>query len=320
MLNILEDLKKNKLEKVAGDASFRQFYRIQIKGKAYIFIHCTKEKKNNLEIYASVNSFLISNKIVAPKLFKIDLKSNYMVIEDFGNTSYRDILYKKNNQLKYYKKIVDTLINIQKIKINSKSKKIIPKIYSKKILTKESNLFFQWYVPTHIPKKNLAIFTKKAKKSLSKIFTKIKGSNKFFVHRDFHVSNLMDYKNKVGIIDSQDALVGNNAYDILSLIDDVRIKTTLKLKKQIFNYYTSKASKKLMISSKILQDDFDILSVQRSLKIIGIFYRLYLRDGKKKYLSYIPYTWSLLHLRLKNPIFDEFNKILNDYLPANKRK
>ena len=106
----------------------------------------------------------------------------------------------------------------------------------------------------------------------------------------------------------------------MSLIDDVRIRTTVKLKNKIFNYYVSRAGKKLAINSKTFQDDFDILSVQRSLKIIGIFYRLYLRDGKKKYLSLIPYTWSLLHLRLKNPIFREFSKILNDYLPANKRK
>jgi len=320
MLNILDDLKKNKLEIVAGDASFRTFYRIKVKNKKYILIYCTKEKKINLKTYASINSFLIKNKIVAPKLVKIDLNSNYMIVEDFGNKSYRDILNKTKKPLKYYKKIVDTLINIQKIKINSKTHKVIKNNYSKKILTKESNLFFQWYVPTCISKKKIPSFTKKAKKILSKIFTQIKGPNTFFVHRDFHVSNLMDYKKKVGIIDSQDALLGNHAYDIMSLIDDVRIKTTTKLKNKIFNYYVSRAGKKLAIDSKTFQDDFDILSVQRSLKIIGIFYRLYLRDGKKKYLNLIPYTWSLLHLRLKNPIFHEFSKILNDYLPANKRK
>lgn len=142
MLNILEDLKKNKLEIVAGDASFRTFYRIRVKNKKYILIYCTKEKKNNLETYASINSFLIKNKIVAPKLIKIDLNSNYMIVEDFGNKSYRDILSKTKKPLKYYKKIVDTLINIQKIKINSKSQKVIKNNYSKKILAKESNLFF----------------------------------------------------------------------------------------------------------------------------------------------------------------------------------
>ena len=170
MLNILEDLKKNKLEIVAGDASFRTFYRIRVKNKKYILIYCTKEKKNNLETYASINSFLIKNKIVAPKLIKIDLNSNYMIVEDFGNKSYRDILSKTKKPLKYYKKIVDTLINIQKIKINSKSQKVIKNNYSKKILAKESNLFFQWYVPTCVSKKKYLHSLKKQKKRCQKFF------------------------------------------------------------------------------------------------------------------------------------------------------
>ena len=157
---------------------------------------------------------------------------------------------------------IPSLINIQKIKINSKSQTVIKNNYSKKILAKESNLFFQWYVPTCVSKKKIPSFTKKAKKALSKIFSLIKGPNTFFVHRDFHVSNLMDYKKKVGIIDSQDALLGNHAYDIMSLIDDVRIRTTVKLKNKIFNYYVSRAGKKLAINSKTFQDDFDIFLIR----------------------------------------------------------
>ena len=170
MLNILEDLKKNKLEIVAGDASFRTFYRIRVKNKKYILIYCTKEKKNNLETYASINSFLIKNKIVAPKLIKIDLNSNYMIVEDFGNKSYRDILSKTKKPLKYYKKIVDTLINIQKIKINSKSQTVIKNNYSKKILAKESNLFFNgMFLLVYLKKKYLHSL-KKQKKRCQKFF------------------------------------------------------------------------------------------------------------------------------------------------------
>ena len=155
---------------------------------------------------------------------------------------------------------------------------------------------------------------------MSKIFSQITFANNYFVHRDFHVSNLMSFKKKVGIIDSQDALIGNPAYDILSLIDDVRIKTSNKLKEQILKYYLSKANKNFSLNQTAFQNDFDILSVQRSLKIIGIFYRLHLRDGKKHYLPLIPYAWSLLHKRLKNPIFNELNQVLSHYLPMSKRK
>lgn len=320
MQSILEDLKKNKFEKVAGDASFRKFYRIKLNDKNYILIYCSKEKKNNLENYAKVNSFLVKNRILAPSLYKIDQKKNYMIIEDFGSKTFFTIIKEKKNKLNYYKKIIDCLIQIQSIPFDQSLKRNINKQYNHKILFKESNLFFEWYVPKLIPhKKEIKIFKKKINVILLKLFTKLFFQNKFFVHRDFHVSNLMSVDNKIGVIDSQDALIGNPSYDLASLIDDVRIETNSKLKKQIYEYYLLKCNKNIKKNKKFFKDDFDILSVQRGLKILGIFSRLYLRDGKKSYLAYIPYMWKLLHNRLKNPLFDELNDVLNYYIPKSKR-
>jgi len=105
--------------------------------------------------------------------------------------------------------------------------------------------------------------------------------NSYFVHRDYHVSNLMKVGRKIGVIDSQDALIGSPAYDLVSLIDDVRIKTSTKLKNQIYSYYLTKNLKIRKLNSLKFLEDFNILSVQRSLKIIGIFSRLFKRDKKK---------------------------------------
>ena len=115
----------------------------------------------------------------------------------------------------------------------------------------------------------------------------------------------MKIGNKIGIIDSQDALVGNPTYDLVSLIDDVRIKTSKKLKNQIFNYYLKKTYKIHRNNSEKFIEDYNILSVQRSLKIIGIFSRLFRRDKKDKYLKFIPYTWKLLEMRMSSEIFSE---------------
>ena len=90
----------------------------------------------------------------------------------------------------------------------------------------------------------------------------------------------MKINKKIGLIDSQDALIGNPAYDLVSLVDDVRIKTSNKLKNQIYYYYLKKTKKKYKIKSNFFLEDFNILSVQRSLKIIGIFSRL-LKEIKK---------------------------------------
>jgi aminoglycoside/choline kinase family phosphotransferase len=101
--------------------------------------------------------------------------------------------------------------------------------------------------------------------------------------------------NRIGIIDSQDALIGNSAYDLASIIDDVRFKTSKSFKKKIFNFYAQRNKK---INVHKLKNDFEILSVLRNLKIIGIFTRLAIRDDKNNYLKLIPYAWKLIGLRL----------------------
>ena len=125
---------------------------------------------------------------------------------------------------------------------------------------------------------------------------------------------------KIGVIDSQDALIGSLAYDLVSLIDDVRIKTPIKLKNQIYSYYLTKNLKIRKLNSLKFLEDFNILSVQRSLKIIGIFSRLFKRDKKDKYLKLIPYTWQLLEMRMDSEIFLKLREILDSNISKRTRK
>jgi hypothetical protein len=123
----------------------------------------------------------------------------------------------------------------------------------------------------------------------------------------------------LGIIDTQDAIIGNSMYDLVSLVDDVRIKIPVSIKNKIFQYYLKKSSiKKKQIY--LLKNDFDILSIQRNLKILGIFYRLFKRDNKPQYLKYLPYTWSLIELRIKNKIFENLNNLLKKAVSRKIRK
>jgi hypothetical protein len=129
----------------------------------------------------------------------------------------------------------------------------------------------------------------------------------------------MRYDKKVAVIDTQDALIGNPAYDLASLIDDVRIRTSSKLKKEIYKYYLNN-SKSYKFRSKEFMEDFNILSVQRNLKIIGIFSRLFKRDKKKKYLRLIPYAWKLLEMRMNSKVFLNLKKILDINVPKKIRR
>jgi hypothetical protein len=315
----------SKIIAISGDASFRKFYRIDTNKKSKIVVYSNKDKYQNLVAYSAINKFLRDNKILAPKLFEHNYNKGIIVIEDFGDLSFYKVLIKKKNKLLIYKNLVDFLLKIQKIKPKFKIKNIINKThqvnkYSQKYLQKEVDLFFKWYLPLILSKKKALKVEKKAKNILSQLCRKLFFPNSCFVHRDYHVQNLMKVGKKIGIIDSQDALIGNPAYDLVSLIDDVRIKTSIKLKNQIYRYYLNKTSKVYRNNPKNFLQDFNILSVQRSLKIIGIFARLYKRDKKKKYLKLIPYTWKLLEMRMNSKVFSELKKILDRNISKKARK
>ena len=308
-------LNKNKLIKIEGDASFRIFYRKKGAKRKSIIVYSKKEKIKNLLIYDAINKILIKNKILAPCLYKETYKQNFIEIEDFGNDTVFNLLKKNNvNKIKLYKKSIDLLNKIQKIK-QKKVKNFkgeyykIPKYNNKELLT-EAKLFSEWYAKKHISKKNMSKFKFQINKQIKFLLSKLKLKNDIFVHRDFHVSNLMNYKKKFAVIDTQDALIGRRAYDLASLIDDVRFQSNKRFKDNIFKYYL-KVSKK-DYNRKFLLNDFEILSVLRNMKIIGIFTRLADRDGKKKYLKLIPYAWKLIELRIKNnEIFSDLKKILD---------
>ena len=286
-------------KEIKGDASIRKFYRNTKKNSIIVFANI--EKIKNLLIYDSINKILIKNNIIAPKLLSQNYRNNYIEIQDLGNkTIYQTFTKNKKDHYLILKKVINVLNKIQKIKdkkiknFNNKFYKI--KNYNNKVLFDETKLFNHWYVPKKLNKKKIYLFKDKFNKEIKLLLSKLKFKNNTFVHRDFHVSNLIiNSKNQIGLIDNQDALIGNRAYDLASLIDDARYKTSNSLKDKVYNYYL-KTNKN--IHSKKFKNDFDILSVLRNLKIIGIFMRLAERDKKKKYLKLIPYAWKMIDNRM----------------------
>ena len=302
-----------RLKKIKGDASLRCFIRKTEKNFSSILVYAKKDKNKNLLIYDSINKILNKNKILAPLMYEENYKKSFIEIEDFGDKTIYKLLKKTNSKFNYFKKVIKLLKQIQSIKDKSiknfKNKRYKIPIYKRKILIQEANLFYDWYVKKNLPKNKSQKFAKDFKKIITRLSSKLQLRNNVFVHRDFHVSNLMLVKDQIGIIDSQDALIGNKAYDLASLVDDVRIKTSKGLKNKIYNYYVKKFSETEKIKIK---NDFEILSVLRNLKIIGIFTRLAVRDRKRSYLKLIPYTWSLIQMRLnQNIVFRDLSAILN---------
>ena len=271
-----------------------------------------RKKKINLLVYAAINKMLRSKNILAPKLIIENYKKNYIILEDLGNITGLQF-YKKFN-IKNYLKLFKILKKFRSIK----KRKILTflntthniKNYSDSELLREAKLFSDWYLPIRIKKK-----TKNIKniylKIIKKLILNLSLKKKIFVHRDFHISNIMIKKKEIYVIDTQDSVYGNEMYDLASLIDDVRIKVTLKNREKIFNTFISTVKKKNLDN---FRNDFEILSVLRNLKIIGIFMRLSIRDKKNKYLKMIPYAWKLISQRTKNnDKFTDLNNFFNNY-------
>ena len=312
-----------KIEKISGDASFREFYRVQKNTKSSILVLAKKDKYKNIFTYCAINEILNKNKILAPKVINNFKQDNIIEISDLGKKSFCEFIKNKKNKITEYKKLIELILKIQKIKLNNSYKfnnKIIRfEKHSLKNLHKESDLFFNWYLSYKIKKKKLARIKTEIKKELNEVYKKLYFKNIYFVHRDFHVSNIILSGKKLGLIDSQDAIIGNPLYDLASLIDDVRVNLSKKNQDILFRYYIQK-SKFLKKDQLNLKNDFDILSVQRNLKILGIFVRLLKRDGKSNYIKYLPRTWKLLEVRLKNSIFDRLKKVINKNISIKKMK
>ena len=312
-----------KLKKISGDASFREFYRLKKDKKTSIIVFTRKDKYKNLIVYSVINNILNSNKIHAPRLINNYYINNMIEISDLGDKSFYNLIISKKNKLNEYKSLIKLIIKIQKIKTKKFYKlgkfKVKLSEYTSSHLHKELDLFFDWYLKYSLKNKNISKIKKLLRTELNKIFKKLNFKNDTFVQRDFHISNIMLSKKKLGVIDSQDAIIGNPLYDVASLIDDVRIKLTQDLQNKLFEFYCKNSKYKKEKIEK-LKNDFDILSVQRNLKILGIFVRLSKRDKKLNYLKYLPYTWSLIERRMKNPIFNKLNILFKKHLPLKKLK
>ena len=302
-------------KKLSGDASHRNFYRN--KKNNSIIVYTKNDKFKNLLIYDSINKLFNLNNIDAPVLINQYYAKNYIEISDLGD----EVAIKKFRKFKLenYKplfKILNKLINIKQRKIKTflNTYYEIPQ-YTDNLLFREAMLFSKWYLPTKM-KRNTKHISNKFNLIIRQLIKKISLKKKVLVHRDFHLSNIIIFKKKTYLIDNQDAAYGSIAYDIASLIDDVRIKVSRSNREKLYSSYISNIK---ILDQKKFRNDFEIISILRNLKIIGIFTRLSKRDKKHSYLKMIPYAWKLIDERRKFNIHtNQLNLFLDKYF-ANKK-
>lgn len=304
---IKNKIKNYQIKKVAGDASFRSYYRIFLDDKTYILMFAPPQFED-VKPFIKIAELLFSYNFYVPKIFARDYEFGFLLLEDFGDDTYSRILLRNQNQeLEIYQKASDCLLELQKI---SPPQNICQ--YNNAALFREVMLFVDWYLLWQ--KKSMNQQEKSQfKLAWFRLFDLLSKENQVLVLRDFHADNLMILSNKeVGLLDFQDALIGSPAYDLVSLLEDARRDVNAEIRHKVFENFLQKFSG----NKEQFKIDYQILSLQRNIKIIGIFARLSMRDSKHAYLNFIPRVLEFIRLRLdeKNPIFSEISQLFKKFI------
>jgi aminoglycoside/choline kinase family phosphotransferase len=268
------------------DASFRKYYRLSKDDESFLVMDSSLEK-DSLKPFIKVTQKLQLVDVNAPKILETNLEDGYLIIEDFGSTHYLDILNWDNFE-DLYKKAIDIIIKMQKSDTTE-----LP-VYDKEFLSQEMALMAEWYMKKLLP----VVVSKKQQDIIDDAIDKISDvvlsqPQNLFVHRDFHSRNIMLKDDKeLGIIDYQDAMSGALTYDIASLLEDSYIEFDREDNLKLVLYFRDK--KGLDVDDETFIKWFDFTSMQRHMKVLGIFSRLYKRDKKREFLKDIPLTLKYL--------------------------
>ena len=304
-------IKQKKIEAITSDASFRRYFRVA--GK--ILMDADPTLVDDLDAFINIDNLLINISLNAPKIYSIDKVNGFLLLEDLGDNLFSKVL-NANNEESLYKKAIDILIYLYDRNINQFSKNNLVENYSDEKLISESGLFIEWYIKSHLNIKINENQINEFKEIFSKIITSLKLKYDTLVLRDFHVDNLVLQHSKsglqqVGLLDFQDAVLGQSSYDLISLIEDVRRPISSELKTSLIKYFIDATG----YDSMQLDNEMAFYSVQRNLKILGIFCRLNIRDQKSQYMKFNDNAWQFINNNLKNPIMIDIYKWLKLNLP-----
>ncbi|MEE8589188.1 MAG: phosphotransferase [Sulfurimonadaceae bacterium] len=270
------------IEIASADASFRQYFRLSEAGESYILMDSSREKES-LEPFVDVTKRLLDVNVRAPNILAENLDDGFLVLDDFGNTNYLDVLNDQNFKI-LYTKAMDEIIKMQKGDTTD-----LP-LYDKAFLHFEMDLMKTWFLEQYVKLPLSSEDEKIIEDALDAISEVVLTQPQdVFVHRDYHSRNIMlTPEDEIGVIDYQDAMKGAITYDLVSLLKDLYIEYPKDEVKALALLFRDMLG--LEVDDTTFIKWFDFMGLQRHIKVLGIFARLYLRDGKDGYLNDLPLT------------------------------
>ncbi|MDD2721232.1 MAG: phosphotransferase [Gallionella sp.] len=278
------------LAPASADASFRRYFRVSFSDHTLIAMDAPPQHED-CRPFIHVAHLLEDAGTHVPHIHAQDLEQGFLLLSDLGNTTYLQALT-PDNAAALYGAATDALIKMQ---LASRENELPP--YDEALLRRELNLFPEWYINKH-----LGITLSEAQQAkLEEVFTRILANNlvqpRVYVHRDYHSRNLMVTEPNPGIIDFQDAVYGPITYDLASLFKDAYVKWE---EEDVMDWLIRYWQKARRAGLPVREDfgtfyrDYELMGAQRHIKVLGIFARLYHRDGKEGYLKDMPLVMEYL--------------------------
>ena len=291
------------LVKLAGDASTREYYRLKGKNQSYIYCLFDEKTKKQIEAQVELTSVFLDNNILTPALTQWDLSQGFILQEDLGDQTLFEVSNVKKSR-EYYLMVLDSLIKINTIDIGKYSESPFANLFFDiEKLMYEVDFSIKYFISGYlsIVDKNLL---DTLRNEFEKIVLQIQSIPRVLCHRDFHSRNIMINKNKVYIIDHQDARMGPLQYDLVSLLEDSYVSLELGFKEELKQKYFEHFRKKIKISRNEFNQQYSRVHIQRSFKAIGSFAYIDYSKSDSSYLKYIgPTLDNLINLYDKQSEF-----------------
>jgi len=305
---------------LAGDASFRRYYRL-VDGARRVVLMDAPPPMEDVRPYVAVSAMLRGLGLSAPEIHAEDAARGFLLIEDFGDDVYTRLLTAGADEVALYALAIDTLVALHRAVAASGPPALPP--YDEVRLIDEAALLVDWYAPSVLGAPLPAAARDGYLAGWRKILPQATLPAATLVLRDYHVDNLMLLPGRpdvraCGLLDFQDAVVGPASYDLVSLLEDARRDVPAALRRAMTERYLAAFPG---IDRAGFSRSAAILAAQRNAKIIGIFTRLWRRDGKPAYLPHIARVWRLLDADLaREPALAPIADWLDRHLPRALRR
>ncbi len=307
---------------LAGDASFRRYVRLERDGATAMLMDAPPEFED-VRPFVTIAEHLSALGFSAPCILARDIAQGFLLLEDLGDDTYTKRLAAGADEQELYALAVDVLIALHRMP-RAIASGMAP--YDDDLLLSEARLLVDWYVPAICAEDGHAGLSDETKLAYDRAWRQVMPRARrvpdTLVLRDYHVDNLMwlpgrDGIKACGLLDFQDAVAGPVSYDLISLLEDARRDLAPGLADHMLARYLDAFP---ALDRDAFAASCAIMAAMRNAKIIGIFTRLDVRDGKPIYLKHIPLVWRLLQRDLEHPVLAPVKAWFARHLPIAARR